>query len=116
MKRLLFQRFVIVLLAVCFTVSAVSASYHACPADKPAPQQQKMAGMDCHDDKATSKAPAEKKCCVDFSCPKCFSTTFAAARANSLPEWKVSSAQLETGNYKIPRYSSDTPERPPKQA
>lgn len=84
----LVRRVAVTAISLCFAVGTLSASYHACDMEPPAKQevQADMAGMDCAsmDMSADSKPKAEKQCCIDFSCPKCFSSPLTTARLETV--------------------------------
>lgn len=76
-----------------------------------------MAGMeDCAsmNMSATEKPVKQKKCCVDFTCDKCFSTPLAAARGSISSPPHTPAAKLWLAGYAFSDNSSEAPERPPK--
>ncbi len=114
----LMRRFSITALSLCFAVGTLSASYHACEMEPPAKQeaQADMAGMDCASmDMNTEAQPkAQKQCCIDFSCPKCFSSPLTTPRQESVAA-PVEHAALFGEN--VDRIASNLPngiDRPPK--
>lgn len=112
-----FRQLLLVAVALCFGASGVSASYHVCPEDKPAAPMEAMGEMeDCASMNmpASEKPVKEKKCCVDFSCPKCFSTPLVSARHEALPLASLPAALARPGEYQITYHMPDAPERPPK--
>lgn len=116
----LMRRFSVTTVALCFAVGTLSASYHACDMEPPAKQeaQADMAGMDCAsmDMSADSKPTAEKQCCVDFSCPKCFSSPLTTERLETVTA-RVEHAPLVRGDvHNVASHLNSGIDRPPKLA
>ncbi|MFO1242554.1 MAG: hypothetical protein U1E36_05055 [Rickettsiales bacterium] len=113
MKRSVFQHITVFLISFCFLTGALGFTYSDCPMAAPE-QQNVLDAINCHEQGLPKPGP-EKKCCIDLSCPKCFSTPYAV-------KWKASTAAMaERGYIPTPLYSlfflaPATPERPPKLA
>jgi len=108
------RQLLLVAVALCFGASGVSASYHICPEDKPATAMEAMEDCASMNMPASEKPVKEKQCCVDFSCPKCFSTPLVGARHDALPLASLPAALAQPGEYRIAYHLPDAPERPPK--
>lgn len=113
------HRIAVTALSLCFAVGTLSASYHACekePIRQPPMQTADMAGMDCASMGMTPAPKAEKKCCIDFSCPKCFSSPLTTARLTTeQPVIKQVALQLPAETIDV-THSGFSIDRPPKAA
>lgn len=114
------RRFSIMALSLCFAVGTLSATYHACEMEPPAQQevQAQMAGMDCAsmDMNAPSKPKAEKQCCVDFSCPKCFSSPLTSVLLERVAFPVEHAVLVHGGVHIVSSHLNGGIDRPPKNA
>jgi hypothetical protein len=111
MKKIVFQQFALVLLILCFIAGTLGIAYNVCNMDKSTIQKQVMENMDCHKEKPV---PQKNSCCVDFSCPKCFSLPLNTATNSIIKPQIISSTLLLSSTYHLYLYNPEAPERPPK--
>ena len=104
------------MLAVCFATGNASIFWNPCNMEFAPPQEQAMADMpDCHMDMQNAPdKPAPKKCCIDFSCPKCFSSPLADTRPVTPELYTVPTARSQDVRVHLASFSPTTPDRPPK--
>jgi hypothetical protein len=115
MKQPVARSFALVLLSLCFAIGTLGATYHECDMVTQTKQEQTLAGMDCHGD-ATTKTQSEKKCCIDLSCPKCFSSPVGSSKANTTATHITPSALVVAEAWYSSSIVHAALERPPKIA
>ena len=116
----LLRRVSVTALSLCFAVAPLSASYHACEMEPPAKQevQADMAGIDCAsmDMSADSQPKAEKQCCIDFSCPKCFSSPLATVQQETIAAPVEHAVLVREDGDAVVSHPNSGIDRPPKIA
>ena len=114
------RQFSITALSLCFAVGTLSATYHICDMEPPVQQQAQadMAGMDCASMNmdTESQPKPQKQCCVDFSCPKCFSSPLTTLLSRTIAS-PITQAALVHADPSTPiSHIADGIDRPPKAA
>jgi len=107
------------MMAICFATGNNNASYHSCE-DKLVTKSQttlEMASMDCADMMADAQPQkSEPKCCIAFSCSKCFSSSLATAQQETIAAPLEHAALVRENGYPVASHLNSDIDRPPKNA
>jgi hypothetical protein len=114
------HRFLVAAMLLFFTAGSVGATYSGCAMQAPTAQeaQPAMTDMDCAsmDMSAPSKPKTEKHCCLDYSCPKCFSSPLMTTRLEASLALPRSFTLAVTDIVATKNQLNRDIERPPKYA